>query len=447
MREVEQAPPARGRSGGHRIVVVGAGIAGLAAARALVAEGAAVTVLEARDRIGGRIWSDRSWPEAPLDLGASWINGSIGNPVFQAARRFGLGIRPTAYKSTPTVYAGAGELVPARDYAAAETRFRRILSGLERKSASAPDLPLGPAFRRACADLGLAPAERRLLDHLFHCQIEQEYAADGEQLSLRHWSEVGEYRGADCVLPDGLGRLVERLAEGLDIRLGHVVERVEHGGAGVRIATAAESFAADRAVIALPLGVLKSGAVAFSPALPGATLAAIARLGVGALNKIFLRFAEPFWPADTDWLELLDESATEPWTVWFNHHRYSRAPILVGLATGARARALEALSDEAILRGALDALRRMLGPSIPEPTGWRATRWSSDPFARGAYAHIPPGASAADLDLIARPLPQLVFAGEGTHRGHYGTVHAAYLSGLRAARQLSRIARSRRRAG
>lgn len=418
-------------------------MAGLAAARALAAQGREVTVLEARDRVGGRVWTDRSSPDAPLELGAAWINGSIGNPVFQAARRLGVALRPTGYKSPPIVYAGPGETVHARDYAGAKARFHRILASLSRNRAGGPDMSLRDAFRRACSGLGLAASDRRLLDHLFHSHIEHEYAVDGDGLSARHWDEVGEYRGADCIAPEGLGRLVERLAEGLDVRLGCIVERVEYGGAGVRIAAAGASFAADCAVVTLPLGVLKSAAVAFAPPLPADMLAAIGRLGVGTLNKIHLRFAEPFWPAGTDWLELLDERGTEAWTVWFNHSRYGGAPLLVGLAAGARARALEALPDREIVDAAVAALRRMLGREVPEPSGWRTTRWASDPFSRGAYAYIPPGASPSDLDLLARPVGRkLLFAGEATHRGHYGTVQAAFLSGLRAARQLRRMTRA-----
>jgi monoamine oxidase len=429
------------RSGEGTVTIIGAGLAGIAAARALQAQGRTVVILEARERIGGRIWTARAWEGIPLELGASWVNGTIGNPVFAAARDLGLAMVPTGYKSVPLIYDYRGDLVPDRARAGAEARFSRIIGSLKRKFKNvSTDMPLKTAFQRACEDLSFSAPDQHLLNHIFHSHIEHEYAADGLDLSLWHWDDVGEYHGADVILPDGLGTLVERMAEGLDIRLGQEVTQIDHGGPNVSISTRDETVTSDFAVVTLPIGVLKSHAVAFKPELPREKSTALARLGMGLLNKIHLRFDAPFWPEQTDWLEYMGPTDSDLITAWFNHFKYISNPILTGFATGTRARQFEQHTDVELVGIAMRTLRIMLGSVVQDPVAWKVTRWGSDPLAIGSYSHIPPGASANDYDLLARPVAgKLFFAGEGTHRGHYGTVHGAFLSGIRAARQIQAL--------
>ncbi len=163
---------------------------------------------------------------------------------------------------------------------------------------------------------------------------------------------------------------------------------------------------------------------------------------MGAFNKLFLRFPKSFWPADRDWLEYMDEQSPH-WAVWFNSFKYTNAPILVGFDIGAHGPSLEYLSDQEIAATAMNVLHRMFGSTIPAPTAWRTTRWASDPFSFGSYSHTPPGASSLDYDVLAQPIGgRLFFAGEATHRSHYGSVHGAFLSGERAARQIETIKRT-----
>ena len=428
------------------VIVIGAGLAGIAAARALQAQGRTVVILEARERIGGRIWTIRDWAGIPLELGASWVNGTIGNPVFAAARDLGLALVPTGYKSVPLIYDHRGDLVPDRDRAGAEARFSRIIASLERKFKDvSTDLPLKTAFQRACEDLSFPSPDQHLLNHIFHSHIEHEYGADGSDLSLWHWDDVGEYHGADVILPDGLSTLVGRLAEGLDIRLGQEVTQIDHVGQSVSISTRDDTFTSDFAVVTLPIGVLKSRAVAFKPDLPKEKSTALARLGMGLLNKIHLRFVAPFWPEKTDWLEYMGPTGSDLLTAWFNYFKYISDPILTGFATGTRAYQFEQHTDGELVEIAMRTLRSMFGSVVQDPIAWKVTRWGSDPLALGSYSHIPPGASANDYDLLARPVAgKLFFAGEGTHRGHYGTVHGAFLSGVRAARQIQALVGKRK---
>lgn len=431
---------------GCTVLVVGAGIAGVVAARNLRAQGWTVIVLEARNRIGGRVWTEGSWQDVSLDRGASWINGTIGNPLFRLVQSFDLAAVTTGYHSSPVIYTSKGEVVPKAEQAVAQTRFARIMASLgQKRQALYRDLPLSQAFDRACSDLSFSTSQLHL-KHLFHTVIEQEYAADGSDLSLWHWDEVGGYRGDDVILPAGLSQLIERLAQGLDIKPSHIVRRVEYNSRGVKIETDKAVFRAAYAIITLPLGVLKNGSVEFSAGLPRRKRASIEKLKMGVLNKIFLRFPRCFWPKHCDWLEYMDEQPVH-WAVWFNSFKYTKVPVLVGFDIGAHERSLEHLSDHEIVSTAMNVLHRIFGSEIPAPIGWHTTRWASDPFSFGSYSHTPPGASSLDYDMLAQPIGgRLFFAGEATHRSHYGTVHGAFLSGVRAARQIQTINRTATRA-
>ena len=216
-----------------------------------------------------------------------------------------------------------------------------------------------------------------------------------------------------------------------------MVERIEHGPAGVRVLTQRGAFAADRAIITLPLGVLKSGQVEFSPPLPTKKIDALRRLGMGVLDKLILRFPACFWPRESEWLEHAGERTGE-WALFFNLFKHIGQPVLVAFNSGRFARALEEAPDHQIVEQCLAVLRTMFGPAVPSPESWLVTRWASDPFSLGSYTYVPAGGSGADMDALAEPVGgRLHFAGEATSRAQYATVQGAFFSGFRAAGEIA----------
>jgi len=188
---------------------------------------------------------------------------------------------------------------------------------------------------------------------------------------------------------------------------------------------------ADRAIVTVPLGVLKAGAIAFDPPLPGTKRQAIERLGFGLLDKVVLAFEEPFWPQSADLLGLV--GTEQPVGDLVNGLSFAGAPLLIGIRGGAAARSCEALSD----REAVDEVR--VAMDAPEPTGALVTRWAADPYARGSYSFLAVGSSPADLHALAEPVGErLLFAGEATHEEFFATVHGAYMSGVREAERILR---------
>ncbi|MFM7424300.1 MAG: flavin monoamine oxidase family protein [Elainella sp.] len=427
------------------VLIIGAGIAGLAAAQRLAPQ-RRVRVLEARNRLGGRIWTDRSLA-MPLDLGASWIHGSDGNPITQLAEQFGLTTQPTDY-SRHILYDAAGRQLSETAHDQIDAQFERVMAAVEtlrqtREARDESDMALGAVVAQVlaanlAANTGLTPEQQVQLAYSLNSEIEHEYGADVQNLSLYYWDADQARDGADLLFPDGYDQIIQRLGQQLTNRLvidlEQIVQQIEYGPSGVKVTTQRAVFTASQAIITLPLGVLQSGSVTFQPALPNAKQTAIRRLGMGLLNKTYLQFPTAFWDGE----ELLGYAANQKgeWAEWLNLAHYTNQPILLGFNAATYAADLERRSDQETLEAALSVLRSLYGP-IPAPTNWRITRWQNDPFARGSYSYLPPGARSTDRDHLAAPVAnQLFFAGEATSRNDAATVHGAWLSGQRAAQQL-----------
>jgi monoamine oxidase len=416
-------PGCGGDASGEHVVVVGAGMAGLAAARRLADAGVRVTVLEARERIGGRVWTDTSL-DVPIDLGAAWIHGTEGNPIVGLAGE--VGARTVETDFYDAVLFDEGAVVDEADVEASFESWGEIVTKIEALSSEAGD-------DASLADglVQVANLDDPLLAWNVRSSVISEYAADPDQLSLKWFGSEGELDGPDLILPDGYVELARHLARGVTIRLGTAVTRIAHDSERVRLETSTGSVDADRAIVTVPLGVLKAGAIAFDPPLPGTKRQAIERLGFGLLDKVVLAFEEPFWPQSADLLGLV--GTKQPVGDLVNGLSFAGAPLLIGIRGGAAARSREALSD----REAVDEVRVAL--DAPEPTGALVTRWAADPYARGSYSFLAVGSSPADLHALAEPVGErLLFAGEATHEEFFATVHGAYMSGVREAERILR---------
>lgn len=417
------------------VLVLGAGIAGLAAARTLTDKGLSVIVLEARNRIGGRLWTDSSLG-LPLDLGASWIHGVNGNPIAKLAKDFGIKTVPTDGENAVEFTADGSEL-PDGVWAEMEALFEDIYEEVaEMQDSTDEDMSLQAAFDLVVASRGLSDEDLHRLNYYVHIVTALEYGADAKDLSLWWWDQDEELGGEEVIFPGGYNQISDRLAEGLDIRLGEIVKVVRYGSDGVEVETSQGNYVADKAVAAFPLGVLKQASVKFEPPLPESKQSSIERLGMGVLNKVYLKFPEAFWDEDVETISYVGERLGE-WCDWLNFLPFTGEPVLMAFHGGEKGFALEELSDDEIAAGAMQTLRVMFGDDIPEPEGVLITRWGQDPFSFGAYSHIPPFATGEDYDTLAEPVDGvLFFAGEATSREYPSTVHGAYLSGVRAAEEM-----------
>ncbi|MEM9202412.1 MAG: FAD-dependent oxidoreductase [Actinomycetota bacterium] len=308
-----KAALAAAAAGHQRVVIIGAGIAGLAAGRALVDEGIEAVIVEAQDRPGGRIKTDRSLGPA-LDLGASWIQGPDGNVITTICDAAGIERVRTDYDDL-VVRNTAGEYVAWRD----------------------------------------VPGRWRI-----ETNTVLEYAADVEDLAAGYNAEGASLVGIDVIFPDGYDQVVDVAAEGLDITLEDPVTQVTWGGSGVEVLSASGTRVADAVIVTVPLGVLKAGAIDFEPALPAGHLESIDRLGMGHLQKVYLQFDEVFWDPDISFFGLASDSNDRfPW--WMNLAPLTGDPVLVAFHGGDAADALIAKSDEAIVADAVLALEQMFG--------------------------------------------------------------------------------------
>jgi monoamine oxidase len=431
-------------SGAARVLVIGAGAAGLTAARTLHDVGCHVTVLEARDRVGGRINTSFDLAPHPIELGAEFVQGE-NVCTWRLLDLYGL----SAIDLAPSIDMRAyfdGKIHEQSAYLSSPNALLSMKSGAFAKAwiaSGEPDLSLAEAARRWSGffDAEPTPEQFRLwsnVESVLHC-------GDIEELGVGGLSEAtydGDGLNISFRVVEGYSTLMEALATGLDVRLDTPVRRIEWGTLdggerGVVAVCDDERFEADRAIVTLPLAILQAGDVDFVPELPPHTRDAIARLGAGPAAKVVLRFDHAWWPDDLTFL--VTTSDTQLW--WTpGRGRDQPAPVLTALMGGGCVARMREHDDPAL--AALEHLEEMFGG---EPgthlVEARWIDWGADPWSKMGYSFVPPGATGLRTAL-AEPIDDLVFfAGEAANASRPATVHGAIESGQQAAARISDLTR------
>ncbi|GAT72810.1 hypothetical protein MHM582_1287 [Microbacterium sp. HM58-2] len=422
-------------------IVIGAGISGATAARMLADAGQRVVVLEARDRVGGRMHTDRS-AGFPVDLGASWIHGIDGSPLWDLVQALSI---PTLEYTVGSFQVGGrpmehfdGDGRPMDDAAAA--RWADDVDAvdcllLEEVAISSPGDTYLDATERALDRSGLEPERIDEIREFFRHRVEEQCGAWIGDLDA-HGLDEDAIDGDEVIFPRGYDELPRRMASGLDVRLGHVVSRVMRSAEGLVVTTDHGDLLAGQVVVTVPLGVLKAETIVFDPPLPEEVAGPIARLGMGVFNKVFLQFPERFWREEDYVLRALGE-AGEHWHSWYDVSAVSGRPTLLTFAAGPFGRRMQTLPDAEIVASAVAALRRLYGDAVGDPVAHWITRWGDDPHSVGSYSHLAVGSSHHDHDALAGPVDGVLhFAGEATWGEEPATVGAAYYSGHRAAERI-----------
>lgn len=433
-----------------RVIVVGAGVAGLAAAQQLKAAGFTVTVLEARNRVGGRVHSDVNSAGTTVDLGAAWIHGNQAE--FEAVvAAMNLATANSDWTKYKFHKAGASTTLTQSQF---DALTFKIADACLWAAWWAPTWSLKTVIDVAWNNGDFAGFSRELVDNFSIAGFDTEFARTATKIPARavlelipgfndaqQWAAFTSSSAADnTYFPNGYSQVAEQLALGLDIRLNARVHGIAYPANNPVIVTSdVGSYLAEHVIVTVPIGVLKAGSITFTPGLPSAKQTAISRLGSGLLNKVIMEWApaDQFWPSGPDAPQVLGmQSAMRGnFSIWINLQPVTGKPVLQAWLSGIAAENAESWSDEQTKIEAMAQIRATIAPNAADPLSVKVTRWGQDPYARGSYSTFQLETHLGDRAALRAPVAgtKVLFAGEATLDTGFSTVPGAYTSGKREA--------------
>jgi monoamine oxidase len=414
---------------GKIVLIIGAGISGLAAAKKLKEKGFTVIVLEAQEKIGGRLRTDRSMGIA-FDEGASWIHGPNGNPITKLASQAGANTYLTdddnlaVFDNNGTAYS---DTFLDSQYTQFENALKAVRSAGTKKQ----------SFQTIFNSLYPTQANNRLWKYMLSAYLEFDTGGDISKLSSKHFHDDEAFPGKDVIVTNGYDKVPNLLGKGLDIRLNSTVIEINYNETKSSVNVNGNLIEADYVIVSVPLGVLKNNTIAFKPTLPVSKLLAIQNIQMGNVNKFLFIWEKPFWDTNIQYIGYTPETKGK-FNYFMNMMKF--LPTTNGLMTfafGDYATVTETMSDTQIINEVMAQLKTIYGNSIPNPTNMLRTKWAQNINTFGAYSFATNRTTSADFDTMATEINnKLFFAGEHTERDYRGTVHGAYLSGIREANKI-----------
>lgn len=405
------------------VAIVGAGSAGLSAARALTAAGKSVVVLEAMNRIGGRAFAESETFGVPFDWGCAWIHSADRNPYFPLAKEWGFHLAEHD-DSVDRVYYGS------RRFTGKEVaRVKQIRLDIIRGNARA-------ARERDGAVSSIRPIRTPEEQVTATFMGPMDMAVDLDELAIRDYNDQAELE-PNYLVREGFGSVVKRLGDGVPVSLETPVKRIRYGGSGVVLETDKGDVSARACIITTSTGVLRAGTIAFDPVLPDWKLAAIADVPMAILAKIPLlidgeRFGlKPFE-------DILCEQASNQ-DIYFLAFPFD-FNLMIGFVGGSFGWEMSAAGREIAVDFATDALKRVFGNDAGKHViKGDLSRWANNPWVRGAYSAARPGRTAARRELARPVADRLFFAGEALAGEFAQTCGGAALSGRATAREVLKV--------
>lgn len=424
-----------GSSSKKKVIIVGAGAAGLMAAKTLLEKGQEVVLLEARDRVGGRVHTNRDWG-FPLELGANWISyaSTEGNLGWKYKAEAGIETADTYY-SKIKLHDENGRRMSRLSAGLTSWRTdRKVYRYFTRGDGNVPDRSWGEVIDEVMGYEKAGKRKRARLDALKQGYA-TELAAELSQASGKIYGVEEDPKEDEQLVLNGYDRLLQYLIKGFEVRLKHRVLEIEHGRDRVKVITDQGDFEGDYVIVTVPISLLQKGSIRFNPVLPAAKKQSFQSMQLGLFNKAIMEFEAPFWKGEPHFLLFLKKQLKNA-SVLFNFQAYNGKPILMAYHIGDAGIWLEKQAPQAIQEHWQAVFQQAYPASTIAFRRIMTSGWHQDPYAQGSYSYLPVGSSRAAVDQLAAPHGRIHFAGEATSYRWHGYVHGALESGLREAKRI-----------
>ena len=425
----------------NKVLVIGAGISGLAAAKNLNDSGYDVTILEAKDRIGGRLYTDRSLG-VPLEVGANWIhdNNPKTNPIMKIKEELGLKSHQCSLAGSVAYFEvldKEGNRIEISNKDLEKIEFRigifAYLAKYLRPSTNLRELFI------FVKKLGLLSFVKEEALFVLIQKIALEQAEDPEKISIEALFEHEGFENDEAII-GGYDQIAYYFEKELHnkIILNSPIEHINYEQDTIKVFCGSEIYEANAVIVTASLGVLKKEVIKFTPELPIEKKQSIKKLGWGTLNKVMLKFAHKFW-SDTDFIVIANKESN--FHAWINEEPVCKEPVIVATIAGKNAKKLENKTDEEVMLIALNELKTVYGSKVSELESYYISKWSLDPYIYGSYSTNKAGENSQLLrKQLSTPVnSKLFFAGEATSVKVAGYLQMALQSGVREAENIKKL--------